>query len=155
VERWQDSKDHMYAKVTMRRDLTWSDGKPITAHDVAFSFHEIMNRKIPIPAMRTDAEKLRDVVAYDDYTLVYFHRRPLAINDWSLNFSVIPEHVYKPLYEKLDKISFDELLQTPEYQQTELHPVSGNAYVMTSRVRNQEIVFKRREDWYMQNGKQV
>ena len=156
VVRWQSSKDHLIDKVTMRRDCFWSDGKPITAHDIAFSFHEIMNEKIPIPAMRTDADKLRDVVAYDDYTVVYFHKQALATGDAKLNFGIIPEHVYKPLYDKLDHgTAFDSLLQTPEYQETELHPVSGNAYVMTKRMRNQEIVFKRRDDWYMQNGKQV
>ncbi|HTQ38375.1 MAG TPA: ABC transporter substrate-binding protein [Pirellulales bacterium] len=156
VVRWQSSKDHLIDKVTLRRDCTWSDGKPITAHDIAFSFHAIMNEKIPIPAMRTDTAKLRDVVAYDDYTVVYFHKQALATGDGYLNFGIIPEHVFKPLYDKLDHgMTFEELLQTPEYQQTELHPVSGNAYVMTSRIRNQEIVFKRRDDWYLQNGKQV
>ena len=37
VVSWQSSKDGMYDKVVMRDDLTWSDGKPITAHDVVFS----------------------------------------------------------------------------------------------------------------------
>ncbi len=153
--RWQTSKDRLYDKVTMRRDLTWSDGKPITAHDVEFSYHAIMNPKIPVPAVRSGTDKLRGVVAYDDYTVVYFHKESLATNVWNVNFPIIPEHIFKPLYEKLDKMSFEELLQTPEYQETELNPVSGNAYSMTSRTRNQEIVFKRREDWYMQGGKQV
>ncbi|HZZ28177.1 MAG TPA: ABC transporter substrate-binding protein [Pirellulales bacterium] len=154
--RWQQSKDHLIDKVTMRRDCFWSDGKPITAHDIAFSFHAIMNEKIPVPAMRTDTSKLRDVVAYDDYTVVYFHKQALATGDGYLNFGIIPEHIFKLLYDKLNRgMTFDELLQTPEYQQTELHPVSGNAYVMTNRIRNQEIVFKRRDDWYLQNGRQV
>ena len=38
VVSWQSSKDRLYDKVVMRDDLTWSDGKPITAHDVVFSF---------------------------------------------------------------------------------------------------------------------
>ena len=42
VVSWQTSKDHMMDKVVMRDDLTWSDGKPITAHDVEFSFKVIM-----------------------------------------------------------------------------------------------------------------
>ncbi len=94
-------------------------------------------------------------MAYDDYTVVFFHKEALATNEWNINFPIIPEHVYKPLYDKLDKMSFEELLQTPEYQKTELNPVSGNAYAMTNRIRNQEIDFKRREDWYMVGGKQV
>lgn len=155
VEKWQTSKDHLCDKIVMRRDCTWSDGKPITAHDVEFSYHAIMNEKIPIPALRTDVAKLRDVVAYDDYTVVIFHKQADSTGDLHLNFYVIPEHVYRPLYARLDKINFEELLQTPEYQETELNPISGNAYRMVKRVRNQEIVLKRRDDWYMQGGKQV
>jgi len=155
VEKWQTSKDHLCDKIIMRRDCTWSDGKPITAQDVELSYRAIMNQKIPVPAMRTDIEKLAGVVAYDDYTVVIFHKKAVSTGDLHLNFYVIPEHVYGPLYARLDKISFEELLQTPEYQETELNPISGNAFKMVKRVRNQEIVLKRRDDWYMQGGKQV
>src|SRR5690606_24618302 len=43
VRSWQSSKDRMYDKVVMRDDLVWSDGEPITAHDIAFSFRTIMD----------------------------------------------------------------------------------------------------------------
>jgi peptide/nickel transport system substrate-binding protein len=155
VEKWQTSKDHMVGKIVMRRDCTWSDGKPITARDVAFTFRAVMNPKIPVPAVRTDMEKIKDIVAYDDYPVVCFYKQALATNEWYMNFGVIPQHVFEPLYAKLDSITFEDLLRTDEYQQTELHPISGSAYVMANRVRNQEIVLKRREDWYMQKGKQV
>ncbi|MFO0884994.1 MAG: hypothetical protein U0894_12535 [Pirellulales bacterium] len=38
VVSWQTSKDGLYDKVVMRKDNFWSDGKPITAHDIVFSF---------------------------------------------------------------------------------------------------------------------
>jgi peptide/nickel transport system substrate-binding protein len=155
VVSWQSSKDRLYDKVVLRRDCTWSDGKPITAHDVEYSYKMIMNLKIPVPAVRSGPDKLKGVVAYDDYTVVFFHQQSLATNEWNIAFPIIAEHVYKPLYDKLEKVTFEELLQTPEYQETELHPVSGYAYALVSRTRNQELTFKRRNDWYMQNGKQV
>ena len=31
VKSWQTSKDGLFDKVVMRDDLTWSDGRPITA----------------------------------------------------------------------------------------------------------------------------
>jgi peptide/nickel transport system substrate-binding protein len=42
VVSWQTSEDGLYDKVVLRDDLTWSDGEPITAHDVEFSFRAIM-----------------------------------------------------------------------------------------------------------------
>jgi peptide/nickel transport system substrate-binding protein len=38
VVSWHSSKDGLFDKVVMRDDLVWSDGTPITAHDVVFSF---------------------------------------------------------------------------------------------------------------------
>ena len=74
-------------KVVMRDDLTWSDGKPITAHDVEFTFKVIMTEAVPIPAVRTGTDQLKWVEAYDDHTLVFFHKEPLATNDGNMKFS--------------------------------------------------------------------
>ncbi|HEY2761580.1 MAG TPA: ABC transporter substrate-binding protein, partial [Pirellulales bacterium] len=155
IERWQQSKDHMCDKLTLRRDCLWSDGKPITAEDIEYSYRMIENPKIPVLAVKTTADKLRDVKAYDDYTVVFYHREPLVTNQWDLDLPIIPKHVYEPLYSQLDKISFEELQQRPEYQDLELHPISAGPYDCVSRTRNQELVFRRREKWFMQNGKQV
>ena len=95
VVSWQSSKDRMYDKVVMRDDLTWSDGKPITAHDVVFSFQAIMNPKVPVPAVRSGTDELKWVEAYDDQTLVFFHKQSLATNVWNINFPVIPQHIYE------------------------------------------------------------
>ncbi len=70
VRSWQSSKDHLMDKFVLRDDLTWSDGVPITAHDVVFSFQVIMNPNVPVPAVRSGTDKLRWIEAYDDRTLV-------------------------------------------------------------------------------------
>jgi len=100
VVSWQISKDRLYDKVVMRDDCTWSDGKPITAHDVVFSFKTIMDPRVPVPAVRSGTDKLRWVEAYDDYTLVFFHKEALATNVWNVNFPVIPKHIYEKTIEK-------------------------------------------------------
>lgn len=150
VVSWQTSEDSMYDKVVMRDDLTWSDGTPITAHDVEFSFQVIMNPKVPIPAVRSGTDRLRWVEAYDDQTIVYFHKEPLATNVWNINFPIIPKHIYEKSIEE------DPTLQNSRYHvQQESDPVVGGAYRIASRARGQEIVLERREDYYMHDGKQV
>jgi peptide/nickel transport system substrate-binding protein len=134
----------------MRDDLRWSDGAPITAHDVAFSFRVIVSSAVPVPAQRTGTDELRWVEAYDDHTLVYFHKNPDASNVWNLNFQVIPKH----LYEK--SIQEDPTLRTSAYhRELEREPVSGGEYKILRWARGQEIVLERREDYYMHGGKQV
>lgn len=150
VKSWQTSKDHMLDKVVMRDDLVWSDGKPITAHDVAFSFKLIMSSAVPIPAQRTGTDEIRCVEAYDDHTLVYFHKRPMATNVWNLNFQVVPKH----LYEK--SAAEDPTLRSSDYHRNlEKNPVSGGPYEITRWARGQEVLLKRRENYYMHDGKQV
>jgi len=150
VVSWQTSKNKLYDKVVIRKDLVWSDGKPITAHDVMFSFQTIMNPEIPIPAVRTGMDKLRWVQAYDDQTFVIFHKESLATNVWNCNFPIIPKHIYE------NSIPKDLTLTDSEYHQKyEQNPVCGGPYRITKRVKGQEIVLERREDWYMHNGKQV
>ena len=63
VVSWQTSKDNMYDKVVIRKDLTWSDGKPITAHDVVFSFEVIMTPEVPVQAVRTGTDQIRAIHA--------------------------------------------------------------------------------------------
>jgi len=150
VVSWQTSKDRMYDKVVMRDDLTWSDGKPITAHDVVFSFKLIMTEEVPVPAVRSGTDKLKWIEAYDDHTLVFFHQEALATNVWNLNFPIVPRHIYE------QSVAEDPTLQDSEYHvRQEDRPVSGGPYVVASRKRGQEIVLKRMESYYMHNGKQV
>jgi peptide/nickel transport system substrate-binding protein len=150
VVSWQTSKDQMYDKVVIRDDLTWSDGKPITAHDVVFSYRTIMNPNVPVPAVRSGTDKLRWVEAYDDHTLVYFHRESMAVNVWNINFPVIPKHIYE------ESLAEDYTLQnSPYHVKYENNPISGGAYQIVERKRGQEVLLERRESYYMFNGKQV
>jgi peptide/nickel transport system substrate-binding protein len=150
VVSWQASKDRMYDKVVLRDDLTWSDGKPFTAHDVAFSFRTILNPKVPIPAVRAGTDKLRWVEAYDDRTVVFFHKESLATSVWNVNFPIIAKHVYESSLEE------DPTLETSDYHvRLEDHPIGSGPYTLVRHDKGQEILLERRESWYLHNGKQV
>ncbi|MCP2728139.1 ABC transporter substrate-binding protein [Limnofasciculus baicalensis] len=48
AESWQISEDKKRITFTLREGIKWSDGEPLTADDVAFSYNEIyLNEKIP------------------------------------------------------------------------------------------------------------
>ncbi len=147
---WQTSSDGLYDKVVLRDDLTWSDGQPITAHDVKFSFQTIMNPKVPVPAVRAGTDELRWVEAYDDHTLVYFHKKPSPTNIWNINFPVIPKHVYEK------SVPDDPSMANSDYHiKLEQNPITGGPYIITTRIQGQEIVLQRRDDWFKKDGKLV
>ena len=150
VVSWQASKDHTMDKIVLRDDLTWSDGTPISAHDVMFSFQVIMTESVPILAVRQGTDQIKWVEAYDDHTIVYFHKEPLATNTTNIGFPILPKHVYEK------SLADDPTMARSEYHtRLEDHPVVGGAFELASRVRNQEFVLRRRDSFYMHDGKQV
>ncbi|MEZ6050677.1 MAG: peptide-binding protein [Planctomycetaceae bacterium] len=150
VKSWQSSKDRLFDKVVLRDDLVWSDGKPITAHDVEFTFQTIMNPKVPVVAVRSGVDELKWVKAYDDHTVVFFHKESLATNVWNMLFPIIPRHAYA------DSMKEDPSLSKSDYHlKLEQAPVCGGPYKISSRVRNQEIILTRREDYFMKDGVEV
>jgi len=150
VVSWQTSKDHLVDKFALRDDLTWSDGEPITAHDVEFSFKVIMTDAVIVPAVRQGTDRLKWVQAYDDHTVVFFHKEALATNTTNMAFPIIPKHIY-------EKTIVDDptMVRSQAHSHLEDHPVTGGPYELTKRVRNQEFVVRRRESWYMHDGNQV
>jgi peptide/nickel transport system substrate-binding protein len=150
VVSWQTSADGMMDKVVLRDDLVWSDGRPITAQDVVFSFRVIMDPRVPVPAVRSGTDQLRGVHAYDDRTLVFFHKEPLATNVWNINFPVLPRHAYEKTWE-----ADPTLKDSPAHVKLEQEPVCGGPYEIVSRKRGQEIVLRRRASWSTVNGRKV
>jgi peptide/nickel transport system substrate-binding protein len=150
VKSWQVSKDHMMDKFILRDDLTWSDGKPVTAHDVAFSFRTIMDPQIPIPAVRSNTQHLRWVEAYDDHTVVIFHKKPMASWTENIQFPIVPKHIYE------ESLKEDPTMINSDYHvKYDREPVTCGPYEYVKRVQGQETVVRRRESWYVHNGKQV
>ncbi|MFM8735038.1 MAG: peptide-binding protein [Pirellulales bacterium] len=150
VVNWQTSADGLLDKVVLRDDLVWSDGRPITARDIAFTYRVIMDPRVPVPAVRSGTDQLEGVHAYDDRTVVFFHREPLATNVWNINFPVLPKHVYERSWEQ-----DPTLKDSPEHVALEEKPVSGGPYEIVSRKRGQEIVLRRRESWSTVKGRKV
>jgi peptide/nickel transport system substrate-binding protein len=150
IVSWETSADRMVDKIVLRDDLTWSDGQTITAHDIAFTFQTLMNPKVPAIAVKSGPDKLRWVHAYDDHTVVFFHKEALAANAQNIVFPAIPKHIYEK------SVAADPTLVNSEYHvKLEQTPVCGGPYKIASRVRGQEIILERREDYYMHGGKQV
>jgi peptide/nickel transport system substrate-binding protein len=150
VASWQTSADGLLDKVVLRDDLVWSDGTPITAHDIAFTYKVIMDPRVPVPAVRSGTDQMRGVHAYDDRTVVFFHKEPLATNVWNINFPVLPRHVYEKSWEQ-----DPTLKDSPEHVRLEQEPVCGGPYEIVERQRGQQIVLRRRDSWATVGGKKV
>jgi peptide/nickel transport system substrate-binding protein len=153
VESWKTSKDLLVDRFVIRDDLTWSDGAPFTAHDIEFTFKLIMSdhAELVIPAIRgSGVDQIKWIEAYDDRTLVVFHAEPFATNWGNLNFPIMPKHIYEK-----SVVEDPSLKRSKTHTELEEHPILAGPYEFVSRKRNEEFVVRRRESYYMHNGKQV
>jgi peptide/nickel transport system substrate-binding protein len=150
VVSWQTSSDRMLDKIVLRNDLTWTDGQPVTAHDLEFAFHTVMSPKISVPAIKTSLARLKGVKAYDDRTLVYFHKEALATNIWNIGIPFIPKHVYEKTLQEDPTME-----QSPAHVELEKNPVTCGPYRVVERQLGSSYLFERRDDWYQKEGRPI
>ncbi|MBI4606889.1 MAG: peptide ABC transporter substrate-binding protein [Planctomycetes bacterium] len=144
VETWETSADRLMDRIVFRDDLTWSDGTPFTAHDVEFTFKVLTDKRVQIPAIRSLAEGLRAVKAYDKKTVVYFQKEALATNHLHMAWPFIPSHVYETSWAE------DSTLQKSEHHvKLNNAPVTLGPYKLVSWRKAQEIVLARDEEWFL------
>lgn len=95
AQGWSVSPDGLQVTFTLRRDVSFSDGTPLTAHDVVFSFDFIMNEAIAAPRARAYFAKIQRVTAQDDHTVEFVFSEPY-FNSLSLagGMAIMPQHFY-------------------------------------------------------------
>lgn len=75
AESWTVSPDGLEYVFNIRRDVTFCDGKPLTAEDVAYSLNRLID-----PATRSPAAwrlgSVKEIVATDSHTVRYTLERP-------------------------------------------------------------------------------
>ena len=146
---WSTSEDGLMDRVRLRDDLTWSDGAPYTARDIEFSFKVIMTPAVGAMESVT-VQGLRGVKAYDDRTVVYFHRERLATNVWNINFQVIPQHLFGPTFGKDPTLKASD-----EHNRLNKAPVSSGPYRLVDWNQGGTIVCERRPEWFEKEGKRI
>ncbi|MDH6223687.1 MULTISPECIES: ABC transporter substrate-binding protein [Streptomyces] len=128
---WKDDKTY---EVKLRSGITWSDGKPLTAKDVVFSY-EI--GKLEAASFHTLWDWLSEAEAVDDRT-VRFGFEESRYQEWDFTLygqPVVPEHVW-------GELSDEEVLNGVNDK-----PVVSGAYKLRSHGQDR-VVWERRDDWW-------
>ncbi len=103
---WQIHEDGLTFTFNLREDVRFSDGMPLEAKDVAFSYQFIMDERIAAPRSRAYFEKMESVTAVDQYTVEFKYKEPY-FNALSLagGMSILAKHFYEPYLEKAEKFN--------------------------------------------------
>ena len=81
----------------IREKATWSDGEPVTADDVVWTYEAVMNNKPLQVANGESVGNIEQVVAKDDKTVEIITKDPTPLHPGIL--PIVPKHVW----EKIDK----------------------------------------------------
>ena len=93
AESWEESADGKTWTYTLRPDLVWSDGTPLTANDVVYTFNRILDGRYEQRNYGNYVRNITSVEATDDRTVVMTVRAPSPIME-RLAVYILPEHVW-------------------------------------------------------------
>jgi peptide/nickel transport system substrate-binding protein len=101
AKSWTISDDGLLIEFHLRRGLRWSDGQPITADDVVFTYRDVVLSEAVSSVFR-DAQRLPDGTfprceKIDEFTVAFFLSRAFRPLLQALGFPLLPRHVLAPI----------------------------------------------------------
>lgn len=145
-----ETKDGMTYLVHMRHGINWSDGEPITADDVVFTWNKIILAGLGNTSTRDMVMidgKLPKVYKVDDYTVKFVISKPFSPFVRILATQIAPKHIFEPIVKQGAK-EFDSFYSTNTAP--ELFVTSG-PYRLKEYLAAQRVVFERNPQYYMVN----
>ncbi|MDQ6966526.1 MAG: peptide-binding protein [Mariprofundaceae bacterium] len=95
AESWQVAKDNLSISFKLRPGLKWTDGKPLSSADCAFTLKLLLDERTQ-SAYKSDFVKVTRVETPDALSFTVFYNEPYspALSSWT-GLAVLPEHVFK------------------------------------------------------------
>lgn len=107
AESWAYSNDNKTITFKMKKNLVFSDGKPVTAHDVAFTYEVLADPSYTgrYGSAVADMQGYEDyfngktkvfegVKAIDDHTVEFNFTEALRVNFENCGYAIMPKHYY-------------------------------------------------------------
>jgi peptide/nickel transport system substrate-binding protein len=135
AKEFKVSDDHLRITVTLRDNLFWHDGIPITTKDIEFTMDKIQDPAVPALNKVGWFNKLDRIEIVDDKTAVFVWKELYAPSLHALaQFAPIPEHIY----------SSGNFLSNPANRK----PVGSGAFKFEEWRTSQMISIVRNENYY-------
>jgi len=149
AESWAIAPDKRRIIFTLREGLQWSDGRPLTAADVVFTFKDIyLNPQIPTGVrdiLRVGTtEAYPQVKQLDDRRVEFTVPEPFApFLRYSGGLPILPKHVLLEATRTNDSNGNLQFLSTWGTDTNPQAVIGNGLYTMTQYVPSQRVVFQR------------
>ena len=119
------SEDGLTWTVTIRKDVQFTDGEPLTAGDVAFTYNTVKET-----SSVNDFTMLDRAEALDDTTVVFHMTRPFSIWPYTMAaVGILPEHAY-------DSRTYG------------INPIGSGRYMLKQWDQGQQVILEANPDYY-------
>lgn len=119
------SEDGLTWQVTIRNDVKFTDGEPLTAGDVAFTYNTVKET-----SSVNDFTMLDHAEAADDTTVIFHMTRPFSIWPYTMaEVGILPEHAY-------DSATYGT------------EPVGSGRYILKQWDKGQQVILEANPDYY-------
>ncbi len=150
AESWKISPDKLKYTFKLRSGLKWSDGKPLTASDVVFSFKDVyMNKSISTYAQDSlrigKSKTFPKVSKIDELNVEFALPEPYSpfLRSVAAGIAILPEHALRKAVETKRGDGRPEFLSTWGTDTDPKKIVVNGPYTIESYTSSQRLVFRR------------
>lgn len=137
AESWTVSDDGLTYTFTLRDDVFWTDGTPVTAHDIKWNYDAIASELVDTPR-KSNIELVEEFRVVDDYTLeIEFHTLDCtALANFTLG--MLPSHMYAE--------DFSDVMDSPFNTEP---TVTNGPFTFKEWVHDDHVTLLRNDDYYL------
>ena len=137
ADSWDVSDDGLTYTFHLRDDISWSDGEPLTAEDVKYTYDAIASDLVETPR-KSNIELVESMEVIDDYTLevVFSDVDCTALANFTLG--VLPAHVFAA--------DFSDIMESPE---NTAPTVTSGPFMFSDRESDSFVTLVANPDYYL------
>ncbi|MDX8054975.1 ABC transporter substrate-binding protein [Lentzea sp. BCCO 10_0798] len=135
ANKWEQSPDRLTWTFTVPEGKKWSDGVPITARDVAFTYNLMLSDEVARTANGSFVSNFAHVSAPNDRNVVIRTKTP-QVTMLALDVPIVPEHVWS----KVGSIK--------DYANDQMPVVGSGPFVLSEHVPGQFIKLKANKTYW-------
>ncbi|MBR8837386.1 MAG: ABC transporter substrate-binding protein [Stigonema ocellatum SAG 48.90 = DSM 106950] len=152
AESWQISEDKKRVVFTLRENLKWSDGQPLTADDVVFTFEDvILNKRVPTDlkdSLKIGVNKaFPHVNKLDERRVEFIVPEPFAPLLRAIaqpdGVAILPKHILAESIKSLDSQGNPRFVSTWATDTNPSKIIVNGPYKLESYTAGQRLVFRR------------
>ncbi len=142
AESWDISEDGLTYTFNLRQDALWTDGEPVDADDVVFTFDKVMDPDVAAINRRWFVGALESWQAVDQFTVEFTLNYPASpILAHFAQQRIAPESL-------MGDLTAEEI--NTQYQQEA--PVTSGPFKWVETVPGQVVIVERNDDYYFPRG---